>query len=350
MKTYADPRDVEVIAPNLKRRLSGVTSTIIQLIPAQRRMGLEIATIGPGLPDSLPSMRMRDLWKLWLKPKRGRFRVWHARRNVEMIAGIFLRNLLQMPVKLVFTSAAQRNHKLFTKWLIRRMDKVIATSARSGSFLEVPHQIILHGIDTGAFAPGTDEAEALAVPGPAGNHLVGCSGRIRRQKGTDLFVEAMLTLLPEFPDWTAVITGRTTREHVEFQKALAARIAGCGLKERVVFVGEVKDIRAWYARFSLFVAPSRNEGFGLTPLEAMACGTAVVTSDAGAYRELVGKGAGTVVPAGDLEELTRAIRIYFSDIEMTRQSGVAARQHVLKNFRLENEAGALLDVYRALID
>ncbi|NKX15922.1 hypothetical protein HGG75_06600 [Ochrobactrum pseudogrignonense] len=47
---------VEVVAPNFKRRLSGVTSTIVQLIPLQRAKGLGIATMGPGLPDSLPHL------------------------------------------------------------------------------------------------------------------------------------------------------------------------------------------------------------------------------------------------------------------------------------------------------
>ena len=50
-----DIADVEVIAPNFKRRLSGVTSTIVQLIPVQART-LRIATLGPGLPDGLPAI------------------------------------------------------------------------------------------------------------------------------------------------------------------------------------------------------------------------------------------------------------------------------------------------------
>ena len=49
-----DISDVEIIAPNFKRRLSGVTSTIIQLVPVQRRLGQKVATLGPGLPATLP--------------------------------------------------------------------------------------------------------------------------------------------------------------------------------------------------------------------------------------------------------------------------------------------------------
>ena len=80
-------RDVEVIAPNLKRRLSGVTSTIIQLVPLQAQT-LGIATLGPGLPDSLPKMRWWQVVGALKRPASGRKRIWHARRNTEMVAGI----------------------------------------------------------------------------------------------------------------------------------------------------------------------------------------------------------------------------------------------------------------------
>ena len=135
---------VEVIAPNFKRRLSGVTSTIVQLIPRQAET-LSIATIGPGLPDGLPRIRQATFLGLWRRPPGRPFRIWHARRNNEMIAGLLLRHLLRMPLRLVFTSAAQRRHRPLTKWLIARMDAVIATSARSAAFLEVPNTVVMHG-------------------------------------------------------------------------------------------------------------------------------------------------------------------------------------------------------------
>src|SRR5690606_37221924 len=118
---------IEVVAPNLKMRLSGVTSTIVQLVPVQART-LGIATIGPGLPDDLPKMRWWQLPRLPGLPASGRRRIWHARRNTEMAAGLVLRSVFRAPMYLLFTSAAQRDHRLFTKWLIRRMDAVIATS------------------------------------------------------------------------------------------------------------------------------------------------------------------------------------------------------------------------------
>ncbi|EHK57426.1 glycosyl transferase, group 1 [Mesorhizobium alhagi CCNWXJ12-2] len=336
---------VEVVAPNLKRRLSGVTSTIIQLVPLQAEM-LGIATLGPGLPDSLPRMRWWQVFALLKRPASGRKRIWHARRNTEMVAGLVLKTLFRAPLKLVFTSAAQRDHRPFTKWLIRRMDAVIATSARSGGFLDVPHTVIMHGVDLEEFHPPRSGGDAFSASALPGKYAVGCFGRVRHQKGTDLFVDSMIELLPHYPDWTAVIAGRVTAEQKAFGDELESRVAKAGLSDRVVFLGEVPDIKPWYRRVSLYVAPSRNEGFGLTPLEAMASQTAVVASDAGAYAEMIVPGVtGSVVAAGDGDALTEAIRPYLADPALAEAHGVNALAHVTEHFPLQREAAAIRTIY-----
>lgn len=343
-----EPGAVEVLAPNLKKRLSGVTSTIVQLVPVQARRHA-IAVVGPGLPADLPRLAPTQLFALLRKPRGRPFRIWHARRNTEMVAGLILRHALRAPLRLVFTSAAQRRHKPFTKWLIRRMDAVIATSGRSGSFLEVPHVVVMHGVDTAHFHPPLREADRPEAAGFAGQRLVGCFGRIRHQKGTDLFVAAMLELLPRHPDWTAVIAGRVTAENQGFADGLKRRIAGAGLSGRIRFLGEVPDVGVWYRRIALYVAPSRNEGFGLTPLEAMASRTAVVASDAGAYAEQVEDGrTGAVVPAGDGAALTRAIARYMEEPDLAEEHGAAGLASVLQRFPLEREAEGIARVYEAV--
>jgi mannosyltransferase len=343
----ADPsrvrvRDIEVIAPNLKKRLSGVTSTIIALVPFQARK-LGIASFGGGLPESLPRLRLWQLPGLWLRPRSGRPRIWHARRNTEMATGLILSRVLRMPMKLVFTSAAQRHHRSFTRWLIRRMDAVIATSVRSGSFLRVPHTVIMHGIDLNNFTPGDQGSR------PSGEHLVGCFGRVRHQKGTDLYVKALIDLLPRYPLWSAVISGRVTAEHQGFAAELQRQIDEAGLTDRIRFLGEVPDITPWYRKVSLYVAPSRNEGFGLTPLEAMASGTAVVASDAGAYAEMIEPGVtGEVTPAGDGGALRDAIEIYLRDPELALRHGENGLARVRRDFPLDREARQIQEVYDAV--
>ena len=340
--------DVEVVVPNFKRRLSGVTSSIVQLVPGQAEC-IRIATLGPGLPDGLPRLEWWQVPGLLLRPARRPFRVWHARRNVEMLAGVVLRSVCRAPLELVFTSAAQRPHTWITRFLIRRMDAVIATSGRSGGYLRVPYAVVMHGVDCERFHPPTGPDDLFEATGLPGRYAVGCFGRIRPQKGTDLFVDAMIRLLPHHPDWTAVIGGRATPQHRDFSRRLVDRIAEAGLERRIVFLGEVPDVRPWYRRLLLHVAPSRNEGFGLTPLEAMASRTAVVASDAGAHAEVIAEGeTGAVVPAGDRAALTEAIRRYLAHPELAAAHGRNARAHVERSFSLDNEVRGVNAVYDAL--
>lgn len=343
-----DPSHITVVAPNFKRRLSGVTSTIVQLVPLQAR-SIPIATLGPGLPDTLPKLSWRDLPKLWRRPRGRPFRIWHARRNTEMLAGVVLRDILRMPLKLLFTSAAQRHHTGWTRFLIDRMDAVVATSERSRSYLRVPARVVMHGIDLDRFSPDGPMPAGELAASLEGRRIVGCSGRIRHQKGTDLFVAAMIALLPDHPDWTAVVTGRVTAENRAFAETLHRQIAEAGLKDRILLVGEVHDIAAWFRRFDLYVAPPRNEGFGLTPLEAMASRTPVVASDAGAFAEQIVEGVtGRIVPTGSAEALADAIAPYLDDESPRKRAAEAGLAHVRRHFPLEREASELAAVYEAL--
>jgi mannosyltransferase len=338
-------REIEVIAPNLKKRLSGVTSTIIQLVPRMSRT-LNIATIGPGLPDNLPKVRWWQIPLLWRRPLSGRKRIWHARRNIEMAAGLALR-AFGAPLHMVFTSASQRRHTRWTKFLIRRMDAVIATSRKTAAYLEVPNTVIMHGIDTERFSPPDDRASAIGAVGLDPNQrYVGCFGRIRRQKGADLFVDAMIALLPSYPQWSAIIAGRATSEHRSFEEELVARVVRAGLSDRILFVGEHNDINRWYRALSLFVAPQRWEGFGLTPLEAMASGSPVVAADVGAFSELIVEGrTGSIVAAGDAAAMAAAVAPFLADPARTQAFGEAALKHVREAFPLSRETREIIAVY-----
>lgn len=340
---------VEVIAPNFKRRLSGVTSTIVQLVPLQGR-SIGIATLGPGLPAHLPKLSARHLPGLLRRPRSRPFRIWHARRNVEMLAGVVLRDLLRAPLKLVFTSASQRKHTGWTRFLIRRMDAVISTSRKTATYLERESTVVMHGIDTQRFRPPEDRAQAAAAVSldPACRYI-GCFGRVRHQKGTDRFVDAMIALLPKRPGWAAVVAGRATAEHRAFENGLRERVRQAGLADRILFVGEHRNIEDWYRALSLFVAPQRWEGFGLTPLEAMACGVPVVAADVGAFSELIVEGrTGAIVPASDLGAMMEATARFMDDEALRASAAQASADHVREHFPLEREAAQLAAVYERL--
>jgi mannosyltransferase len=341
---------IEVISPNLKYRLSGVTSTIIQLVPLQARK-IGVAAFGPGLPDNIPHLGWRQLPALFRRPAKGGRRVWHARRNIEMLAGLVLKSC-GAPLTLMFTSASQRHHTWWTRFLIRRMAAVVATSRRTAAYLDVPNRVIMHGIDTERFSPPRNRARAAEDLGlDSGQLYVGCFGRVRHQKGTDVFVDAMIALLPRFPEWSAIVAGRATAQHEAFEAGLKAKVAAAGLGERILFVGEHTDIDRWYKALTLFIAPQRWEGFGLTPLEAMASGVPVIATTVGAFPELVLDGqTGKLVEPGSVEQMVEATARYLADAARCRADGRQGLEHVRRDFSLSREADALIDLYRRLLD
>ncbi len=344
-------RDVEAIATNFKRRLSGVTSTLERVVPVQAR-NVRIAALGPGLADALPKIGFLDLLGGWRRPATKPFRIWHARRNIEMLPAWLLRDLFRMRFKVVFTSASQRHHTAWSRFLIARMDAVIATSSKTAAYLRRESTVVRHGIDVEVFQPAEEKARAkreLGLPAPLlDRRLMGCFGRVRRQKGTDVFVDAMLALLPTRPDVAAVVLGRATEAHRGFQQDLKRRVAAAGLSDRVFFAGEVapKETPAWYRVLDLFIAPQRWEGFGVTPLEAMASGVPVVATTVGAFEELVIDGeTGSLIPPGEVAPMVEAASRWIDDPAALAAASVAAREHVAKAFSLEAEAAGINAVY-----
>lgn len=350
--TAADLRQIAAVAPNLHYRYSGVTASIIAIVPEQAKT-LAIASVGPHLPAHVPRIAFRQiLTRGWSRPPGGRKkRIWHARRNDEMLIGVALRYILRQPWILVFSSVAQRKRTGLTKWLMRRMDAIVSPSEYSAAFCEGPVDIVHHGVDTAKFSPAPDRAAAWAETGLPGKYGVGVFGRVRHQKGSDLFIEAMIRLLPAYPAWTAVVTGLMAPEEAGFIAGLKARIAEAGLENRIALLGErpQEEVPLWFRRVSLYVAPMRNEGFGLTPLEAMSSGAAVVATRTGAAPYLVAEGVtGTIVPTGDLEALVAAIEPFLADPEKAAAFGRAGREKAVAHHSIATEAAEMNAVYERL--
>jgi mannosyltransferase len=338
---------LQLIVPNLHRRYSGVTATNRMVAPRLARL-FRAAWLGPDAPDGMARMGVAGLFKLW---RRGTPLIWHARRNDEMIVGVLLR-ALGWPLRLVFTSAAQRHHSWVTRWLIRRMDAIVATSELSASYLKREATVISHGVDTDRYAPPADRETAFAEARLPGRYAIGCFGRVRAQKGTDVFVDAMCRLLPRYPDFTAVIVGAITLDQTSFASGLKKQIEAAGLQSRVVITGEVpiEQVERWYRRLTIYAFTSRNEGFGLTLLEAMSSGAALVASRAGAAELVVEAGVtGLLTPPGDVDALVAALEPLLRDPDSAVAMGGRGRARVVEKFSLDAEANRIADVYRTLV-
>jgi glycosyltransferase involved in cell wall biosynthesis len=103
--------------------------------------------------------------------------------------------------------------------------------------------------------------------------------------------------------------------------------------------------RAW-----VVAIPSLYEGFSLPAIEAMACATPLVTTDAGALPEVVGTKAGLRVRAGDVGELTAALTLVLDSPALAEQLGRAGRRRVLDRFTWRSTAQRTADWYAETLD
>jgi glycosyltransferase involved in cell wall biosynthesis len=146
-------------------------------------------------------------------------------------------------------------------------------------------------------------------------------------------------------DALLVIAGRQGVGTQEIQR----QISDLGLEQEVLLPGIVPDtdLPALLSGASLFVYVSSFEGFGLPVLEAMACGTPVITANTTSLPEVAGDAALLVTP-GNVDELTRAMRRLLSEPDLRQQ----LREHGLKRARLfswERTAQATLEIYQTMV-
>ena len=344
-----------VFVTNFNPRFTGVSATTASVCKVQKSQ-LEVALVGKALSGCPSPLSKREAISLSLKqPEDKPFNIWHVRRNSEMQLAIFARDILRLPIKIVFTSAAQRRHSAWPRWLISKMDAVIATSKEAASFVPNVVSIIPHGVDLDQFYPSKNQKENWSKTEMPGEYGIITVGRVRPEKGTDLFVEAMIAALPQLPEATAIIAGATKPKDLSFRKKLEARIKEAGLVERIKFLGEVPsdELPALLKGCRALVALPRYEGFGLTPLEGMACGLPIVASKTGYFEEFLNisdekRACGKIVPTDDYQTASKEIVALLSDQELFGKFSENAINQSKEKYNVFEEAYAINKVYEEL--
>jgi len=176
------------------------------------------------------------------------------------------------------------------------------------------------------------------------------AGTIRPHKNVGRLVEAFAVLRSEleshaeYKNLKLVIIGDELSRYPEVRRAVNAT----RMEPFVRFLGFVpsETLKEFYTAASVFAFPSLSEGFGLAPLEAMACGTPVVASDLPALVEAVGDAAELVSP-DNVFDVARGMRTLLLDAELRAQrieDGLIQAQR----FQWDDTAKAVLDIYKEI--
>jgi glycosyltransferase involved in cell wall biosynthesis len=168
---------------------------------------------------------------------------------------------------------------------------------------------------------------------------------IEPRKNLSRLLEAFATLLAEWPDLKLVLVGKKGWLYETFFQKLQAM----GLERSVIFPGFVAeaDLPAFYQLAELFAFPSLYEGFGLGPLEAMACGAPVVSSNSSSLPEVVGE-AGLLFEPTDTATMTQALRRVLGDEELRAELKQRSLQQAQK-FSWARAAEEHIAVYQSLL-
>ncbi|MFG3072483.1 glycosyltransferase [Streptomyces sp. NPDC048225] len=171
--------------------------------------------------------------------------------------------------------------------------------------------------------------------------LVVCVGRLCRQKGQDLLLDAWEAVLARVPGARLVLVGDGPD-----RARLAARAPAS-----VRFTGAVADAAAWYRAADLVVLPSRWEGMALAPLEAMACGRPVLVTDVDGAREGLPPALvpHCLVPPGDPAALADAAAALLLDAPLRASLGRRGRAHVRSAHDVRHTATAVAALYGELL-
>lgn len=327
--------------------------------PSIEALGIPVYTLGmrPSRPSLTGWLRWRKLIST-LRPDLVQGWMYHGNLAASLAAG-------SSPVVWGIRQSLYGldKERVLTRWVIRlgavmsrRYPRAIVYNSRTSAqqheafgFDTSRSCTIPNGFDTEVFHP--DEYARISVRQELGLSdnivLIGLIGRYHPMKDHRNFLNAAALLGKEFPDVRFLLAGCGVDAD---NAALGAMIAESGLGDRVLMLGERKDIPQLNAALDIASSASAwGEGFANVIGEAMSCGVPCVVTDVGDSAWIVGN-TGKVVPRRDPVALAAAWKSLILLGRDERQAlGILARQRVIENFSLESVVKQYEDLYETLI-
>jgi glycosyltransferase involved in cell wall biosynthesis len=331
----------------------GVDFGIQNILRSVRQAGLARAELLrlPEVYNFAPFLISRGLpagWWQGFDIVQGRSRVAFALRAPGRPLVTTVHHLTTDPQLQPYSSPAQRifyqlAERRYDGWSIRAADAVVCVSRYTQRQVEQTYgrrdtTLVFDGIDTDTFVPAPRLARSDAGLPPSGARIrLLFVGNRTRRKGFDLLPKIM-DQLPD--DYALYYTGG-------FQGDSSGpphpRMISIGSPDRAGLV-------AAYQSCDILLFPSRLEGFGIAPAEALACGRPVVTTDASALPEVVDHGEnGFLCPRDDVAAYAQAVRQLGEDAMLRQRFGQHGREKVVRLFGYAQLAHGLIQVYTRLL-
>ena len=179
------------------------------------------------------------------------------------------------------------------------------------------------------------------------NKTILFTGRIDRNKGLEFLIDSLELLYPEHRELQLLIAGEGG-----YEKAIRVFLKGKKIAPGVHFLGWKNDreLVQLYNQATLYVLPSMSEGFGLTIIEAMACGCPVLATDSGGAGDIIRNGEnGYLVKHGDIAQLSALIGELFADPGKREQFGKKGKETIRTEFDWNTIAAKYLGLYTSPI-
>lgn len=199
-------------------------------------------------------------------------------------------------------------------------------------------RVVANGIDLKRFDDARAGWETTSQSDLSQRTLrVGIVGELSEVKGQADFVRAAAIVAEKFQGTVEFLCAGEDKSHTGAYRAnVESLIAELGLSERVRLLGRLKDSDALIASLDILVSASRSEAFGMTMVEAMACGVPVVATATEGTKEIVNDGTtGLIVPIGDVSALSAAIVSLLEDEDRRLALGAHSRDWARARFDLE---------------
>jgi glycosyltransferase involved in cell wall biosynthesis len=339
--------EVEPVAWSLRsHELPGVTERMASAGVAYRTFGLAAS-------NPLPALGIRRAIQ------QTRPDVIHMHLEASTLVGTLAALSLPTPRPLLVASVANDPYRqnAFHRWAGRRLapsldlhithsrgirDSVLRAYAGRPRRVEV----VSLGIDLVRFRRDLADPARVAGYRAGAAPVVGAIGRLVPQKAMHVLIEATPALLAAHPGLRVLIVGGGP-----LRADLEAQAARLGVARAVHFAGYQEDVVSAYAAMDVFVLPSRDEGFGLVFLEAMAVGVPVVGTRVIGSEDAVEDGVtGRLVPYADPAALAAAIGGILGSPDLARRLRETASERVRRVSSREQCAARVEELYRELLN